>query len=111
MIYVDPRNVQIGYSEIKFSAPLPLLLIRIKPNGDYFNNDTKIKLKFPLSLSSGTILISAEKKLLKQQFELLFRPTKTLHGWRVEPASVKRLLSLVLPTKNTRWKVRHSDKQ
>ena len=42
---------------------------------------------------------------MRQQFELLFKPTQTLHGWKVEPAAVKKLLSMVLPFKNVRWKV------
>ena len=51
MICVGPRHVQIGLLEIKFTAPLPLLLIRIKPNGDCFNNDTKIKAELnPLNI-------------------------------------------------------------
>lgn len=38
-------------------------------------------------------------------FELLLKPKGTVHGMRVDPAAVKRLLTLVVGNKNKKWKV------
>ena len=56
-------------------------------------------------LSVDACLVAAEKMVLRQQFELLFKPSETVHGWKVNPSSAKRLISMVLPFQNRRWKV------
>lgn len=55
-------------------------------------------------------VIKAAKEDMQALFELLLKPTSTVHGMRVDPIAAKRLLALVVNQGNRKWKVSLSPK-